>query len=141
LNTYGDIQNSQANKRIPYKSAVQLEAETEWISDTPAVRGEKQWQRYNNNKPKHLDWTAKTNGYEVRAPYTGAASLAEYSGDTPAVRGEKQWAVYNNDKTDKHIDWSTNVESRRPYNGGASLSQADPPAAAKAPKYEVKGEK
>lgn len=93
-----------------------------WITDTPAVRGEKQWARYTNNNADHLDWSPRTNMHAPRAPYYGGA-LNQFSGDTPADRGEKQWAVYNNAHADNHLNWDTNPESRRPYNG-AALTQS-----------------
>jgi len=95
-----DAQTGKANTRIPYAST--LQTDSEWVTDAPAVRGEKQWERYTNNNAGHLDWTAKTNSHEVRNPYLHAASLAQ---EEPAkkeaaavsrpagmpVRGEKQW--------------------------------------------------
>merc|ERR1711935_775084 len=77
--------------------------------------------------------------------YIGGAGLAEqeYSGDTPADRGEKQWAVYNNSEAYKHLDWDTNVSSRRPYNGAARLSQQQfvQTEAEEGPAWAVRGEK
>jgi hypothetical protein len=137
---YLNLHETASNVRIPYRSYVQTDAENEWVSDTPATRGEKQWERYNNSNSPHLDWSAKTNQYDVRAPYIGGAGLAQqqWSGDSPADRGEKQWAVYNNSEAYKNVNWDTNVSSRRPYNGAAGLVQAE---GEDKPSHTVRGEK
>ena len=76
----------------------------EWVTDAPATRGEKQWERYTNNNADHIDWSPKTNEHEARGPYIGGAGLVQVSEDPKAddkkasvsrpagpVRGEKQW--------------------------------------------------
>lgn len=77
--TFLDLQTESANTRIPYRSFVQTDSknENEWIYDTPAIRGEKQWERYNNSNSPHLDWSARTNSHEPRQPYLGGAGLAQ----------------------------------------------------------------
>lgn len=149
MTSFLDMQTDIANRRIPYQSF--LQTDSEWVSDPPAVRGEKQWERYNNSNSPHLDWSARTNQHEPRQPYYGGAGLVQkrWTSDTPAQRGEKQWAYYNNansDNFDYEMDWSTNVWNRRPYKGAAGLAQEDPAPATAAPTLSrpdvpVRGEK
>jgi hypothetical protein len=104
-----------------------------WISDTPAVRGEKQWERYTNNNAGHLDWSAKTNDAEVRTPYISGASLVQTEGDllvaAPGkVRGEKQWQAWAQDFVNWEDGQTGKAQTRIPY---ASTLQLE----------DVKGEK
>jgi len=109
-----------ANTRIPYKSTVQLA--NQWISDTPATRGEKQWERYTNNNAGHLDWTGKTNNYEVRTPYIHGAGLVQISEEpekkaAPAypVRGEKEWQTWAQAHVDALDQTTGKANTRLPY--------------------------
>ena len=113
----------KANTRIPYASTVQLE--NQWITDPPAVRGEKQWERYTNNNAGHLDWTAKTNDHDVRIPYIHGAALAQ--GDdkktaaTWTVKGEKQWQDWAQAHNDALDHQTGKANTRLPY--ASTLSQ------------------
>ena len=127
-----------ANARLPYASTLQLDSE--WITDSPAVRGEKQWERYTNNNAGHLDWTSKTNNHEVRTPYIHGASLVQTeeepkkaaapvnissapliakgavnSNTNGAARGEKQWQGWAQAHVDV-LDYTTNkANTKLPY--------------------------
>jgi len=120
-----DRQTDQANKRIPYKSNVQLDADVD--TEAKKVRGEKQWQDWAQNLINHEDFlTMKAN---TRIPYYSVVQLdgEEEKKDEKAaapkykVRGEKQWQAWAQNLIN-HQDYLTmRANTRIPYRSALQI--------------------